>query len=290
MASAIPENPFFQDTRFEHSGQIGNYAIIVPFRSNGLSDPRHSHLLRFQQLRFPGDPKIYIIEQTQGKKFNRGLLLNLGCVQAYKEIPGLTHVITHDVDLIPSEDILSTYAFIPAQRRPIHFARRFTRYAGDHSKNTQYIGGVVSFRVDDFLQINGYPNKFWGWGGEDDELSRRIRVHGFDPVAPSFGTYTDLECMSLREKVHELRTGTARCTIKHELLGDYADGTVRDGVRSLSAKDVAGIAREDSGCFEKVTKITKITVDVFASSGHPSDLCSDQAYSEWGYPGVAQTA
>ena len=29
--------------------------------------------------------------------------------------------------------------------------------------------------VDYFAAVNGYANVYWGWGGEDDDMSARIR-------------------------------------------------------------------------------------------------------------------
>jgi len=36
-----------------------------------------------------------------------------------------------------------------------------------------YFGGVTMFTVDDFEKIDGYSNKYWGWGYEDDDLLLR---------------------------------------------------------------------------------------------------------------------
>ena len=34
-------------------------------------------------------------------------------------------------------------------------------------------GGAGSFTKQHFELINGFSNKFWGWGGEDDDLYNR---------------------------------------------------------------------------------------------------------------------
>lgn len=38
-------------------------------------------------------------------------------------------------------------------------------------------GGVSAISKDHFLLLNGFSNSFWGWGGEDDDMSNRIRYH-----------------------------------------------------------------------------------------------------------------
>ena len=34
-------------------------------------------------------------------------------------------------------------------------------------------GGVEGFWVEHYHKVNGFPNRFWGWGGEDDDLYAR---------------------------------------------------------------------------------------------------------------------
>lgn len=32
--------------------------------------------------------------------------------------------------------------------------------------------------TEHFLLVNGFSNMFWGWGGEDDDMSMRIKMKG----------------------------------------------------------------------------------------------------------------
>lgn len=36
-----------------------------------------------------------------------------------------------------------------------------------------YFGGVSGLSKTQFLKINGFPNEYWGWGGEDDDIFNR---------------------------------------------------------------------------------------------------------------------
>ena len=50
------------------------------------------------------------------------------------------------------------------------------RYASEWlgNKFKRFVGASVSFAPALFEAINGYPNSFWGWGGEDDALLKRL--------------------------------------------------------------------------------------------------------------------
>lgn len=160
-------------------------AIIVPFRDIHVEQKRSEHLSRFvpEMSRFLAGHNfvIYIIEQSDDKKeFNRGKLLNVGYKIATSE--GCEILVFHDVDLVPSEDLLPYYTTIPARNCPVHIARLWSRY----NKNEKYFGGIVAFSKQQYESLNGYPNNFWGWGGEDDELMKRVqkvrlqKVHAFE--------------------------------------------------------------------------------------------------------------
>jgi hypothetical protein len=55
---------------------------------------------------------------------------------------------------------------------PIHIARVWDRY----SNNPKYFGGGW-FTSSDYKRINGYPTPL-GWGGEDDEMQKRLERLG----------------------------------------------------------------------------------------------------------------
>ena len=150
-------------------------AVIVPFRDLHTAQKRQQHLDIFVPemasfLEASGVPFcIYIIEQSNdGRKFNRGKLLNIGFEIASKE--GCQVFVLHDVDLLPSKELMPWYTRLPSEQ-PVHIARVWSRY----NDNLKYFGGIVAFSEDHYRKINGFPNNFWGWGGEDDEMFKRIQ-------------------------------------------------------------------------------------------------------------------
>jgi predicted glycosyltransferase involved in capsule biosynthesis len=40
-------------------------------------------------------------------------------------------------------------------------------------------GGVSALTKEQFTTVNGFSNKFWGWGGEDDEMWNRLKNAGY---------------------------------------------------------------------------------------------------------------
>jgi hypothetical protein len=177
-------------------------AIIIPFRddkSQVRTKQLNKLLLHFNSFFAKSTYyKVFIIEQsTDNKKFNRGKLLNIGFTIA--DNLGFNLFIFHDVDLLPSIELRRYYSRLT--ENPIHIAKMWNRY----SSNPAYFGGVVAFNKPDFEKINGFPNNFWGWGGEDDELFLRTKENNIEIIAPNKGTYTDLENMNIKEKVAYLK-------------------------------------------------------------------------------------
>lgn len=153
-------------------------AIIIPFRN------RHEHLkhwlfylhpiLMRQQL----DYRVYVINQDGDGVFNRAKLMNVGYVEALKEYDFECFVFS-DVDLVPIDDRNLYRCF----DNPRHLAVAMDKFNFHLPYNT-YFGGVSSLSKNQYLKINGFPNTYWGWGGEDDDIYKRIVFHGMSISRP----------------------------------------------------------------------------------------------------------
>ena len=107
------------------------------------------------------DVEIIVVEQLGNKKFNRGKLLNIG----FKESNEPDFVITHDVDLIPSNKLIKEkYTLTNFDALRIYSA---------HEKS---LGGIVKLSKNSFIKANGFPNNIWGWGIEDRALYYRYSI------------------------------------------------------------------------------------------------------------------
>ena len=38
---------------------------------------------------------------------------------------------------------------------------------------TSLFGGSTAFSKEAFVKVNGYGTRYWGWGGEDDDMFKR---------------------------------------------------------------------------------------------------------------------
>ena len=214
---------------------IMSVALIIPYRHQEGLD-RGAHLAQFtgwSAAHIPATPIVVVEQSDDSRKFNRGMLLNVGFQIARAQHPSLKSVLFHDVDLIPSEELLPWYdgrAF-PANGQVVHLGQRWSRYTS--SSNT-YFGGVVACTPADVTVVNGYPNLFWGWGGEDDAFRKRCEHHSLQLMAPLLGTYQDLEELSLKRKLRLLRETNCKCMNKWELLKQHPQTLRSDGLSSVA--------------------------------------------------------
>ena len=214
-------------------------AIIVPYRNNTSDNVRKKHLDTFysHMINFLKGYKfkIFVIEQSDdNKKFNRGALLNIGIKIAMENKYRI--LITHDVDLLPNDNILNYY--ITKFKYPVHIAWQWkTKYTFN-----EYFGGIVSITPRIAKKINGYPNDFWGWGGEDDSFYNRVQETIGKIGRPMVGDIEDIE--------HE---GPSKQTIniqkKENILNDLKNWK-NNGLNNINYKI---IHTEKDNHYEKIT-------------------------------------
>ncbi|KAK5864280.1 hypothetical protein PBY51_015536 [Eleginops maclovinus] len=216
-------------------------AIIIPFRN------REEHLkywlyylhpiLQRQQL----DYGVYVINQDGDATFNRAKLLNVGYTEALKEYDYDCFVFS-DVDLIPMDD-RNTYRCFS---QPRHLSVSMDKF-GFRLPYNQYFGGVSSMSKDQFLKINGFPNNYWGWGGEDDDIFNRLSSKGMSISRPS----GDIgKCRMIR---HERDKKNEPNPQRFNRIAHTRETMSSDGISSLSYSLVKT---------EKLDLYTRITVDV----------------------------
>ena len=199
----------------------GSFTIVVPYRDQPeqkRSDQLKKFNAYFDTLGWP----VLIVEQTEGKKFNRGALLNVGY-----DLVDTEYIIYHDVDLVPKKSLLPYYSAFPES--PIHLGKAITKY-----DSPTFLGAVVSVSKKDYKAVNGFPNNFWGWGGEDDAFRIRLQRAGIKVLQPTIKsgftefphvdtrTNPDWKNMEKWEKLKEEREGTNRSglsDLKYEIVG-----------------------------------------------------------------------
>uniref|UniRef100_A0A0N5ASM2 Beta-1,4-N-acetylgalactosaminyltransferase n=1 Tax=Syphacia muris TaxID=451379 RepID=A0A0N5ASM2_9BILA len=142
-------------------------AIIIPFRD------RQSHLTRLIDFLVPLlkkqllDFRFIVTEQYGQGMFNKGRIMNAAFRLA--ERLDVDCVIFHDVDMFPQDD-RNSYG---CPESPRHIGA-FVSNLGYQLWYKEIVGGVLAITMSDFRTINGYSNMYWSWGGEDDDMGKRI--------------------------------------------------------------------------------------------------------------------
>jgi N-terminal region of glycosyl transferase group 7/N-terminal domain of galactosyltransferase len=145
--------------------------IIVPYRDRERDLPIFiEHMTSYldnKDIHY----EIIIVGQDNGKQFNRGMLLNVGYIYAKKL--KCTYMVFHDIDMLPID---VDYSF---SETPLHMATDFILEQDEKKREVfeEYFGGVTMFSMEAFEKINGYSNKYWGWGYEDTDLLYRCKVN-----------------------------------------------------------------------------------------------------------------
>ena len=96
------------------------------------------------------------------------MLFNVGYVEASK-ISDWDCLVFHDVDLL-AEDDRNLYS---CPRLPRHMSVAVDKFKYKLPYKGLF-GGVSAMSVEHFKIVNGFSNQYWGWGGEDDDMAKRL--------------------------------------------------------------------------------------------------------------------
>jgi beta-1,4-galactosyltransferase 4 len=147
--------------------------VIIPIRDREDDLERYLKnmipIFEHQKINY----KIFVIEQSPNKKFNKGKINNIGFLEALKQNPTADRFLFNDVDNFPlDKDTINYNTYI----------KGFHHFFG----NPKWLGGFFMTDAKNFKKVNGYSNKFWGWGGEDGDLQNRIKIHNIEIIRDVF--------------------------------------------------------------------------------------------------------
>ena len=248
--------------------QTVRIVVIVPFREDGSgrASQLSALLARLRSMFLPGECLAVVAEQAEdGRKFNRGQLLNA----AFEHVRE-THASSldaretlycfHDCDMLPDASLAAHYLRgSPAPRHSSSASKKKTNdafFASSSSSSSSgggfvrvlcadggrydadaCFGGVTIYDREGFEATNGYPNGFWGWGGEDNAQFLRCARAGLALERVRGCPFEDLEGLATAaEKLRRLDAAGARCASKEKkkLLKANARNWRADGLASAA--------------------------------------------------------
>lgn len=155
--------------------------IIIPYRN------RKEHIEYFLEYSWKlikqhlPNTKLVIVEQEEGKLFNRGKILNVG-FQEY--LDKTEYFITHDVDVNPNENAITKYY----SNKNYNIVRIF-------NPHNLSLGCISKLSNNSIKNINGFPNNIWGWGIEDRALFYRVKIMN-ESISPLFNDRKSFKTLS----------------------------------------------------------------------------------------------
>ena len=232
-------------------------AIIVCYRDSvdGSRGKQLKMYIKVAKILYPQvfDYDFYIIEQSEDKElFNIGKLKNIGFMIASKKGGYINYIFT-DIDMIPDHELIQYFTKTPKTLMSLAF--RGTRYSTGVDKKP-FLGGLISVNEKVFKKINGYPNNYYGWGGEDDSLFiRMVGAKVYNLELPKKGQVIDTEeYLTVKNKTNKLKKEDAKENMRMEKLMHDVKHWKKNGLNTLNYE----VIKE-----KKITKnIFQITVDL----------------------------
>ncbi|KAK2148992.1 hypothetical protein LSH36_472g01064 [Paralvinella palmiformis] len=92
-----------------------------------------------------------------------------------------------------------------------------------------YFGGAISLKPEHIEKINGFPNRVFGWGGEDDEIFARVNYTKLNVLRYplEIGRYVSLPHGEDKGNPHVPR-------VANQILSNVSDVIYKDGLNSMN--------------------------------------------------------
>jgi len=178
-------------------------AFIIPFRARPVELRKWLRWMIPTLLREGAPPfSVFVAELVPGEMWNKARLNNAAVREIETRFPGrFGCVIFADVDLVlqaSAEDLRAGACALTCDARvPVHYSTTLIGYNEPYIMGLQpgvfcnpadgaacgppayhggqSSGGVVGLTMEQFKNVNGWPNSVWGWGKEDGLLDLRIK-------------------------------------------------------------------------------------------------------------------
>lgn len=171
MLSQSPEMNHYRDRYWTPEFCTARFRITIIIPYSGEEDllkillHRLHRILRKQSVEYI----IFTVEYGKSALFQKGPLLNAGFKHVVKEF-NPDCVIFHEVNLVP-EDGRNFYQCLNHSVLHLSPSQSHLKYRLPYRA---LLAGVVAFRPDDFIKVNGYSNRLTGHY-MDDDMAVRIR-------------------------------------------------------------------------------------------------------------------
>ena len=202
---------------------MNKLAIIVPYRDREENLKSFIPHMKYCMETPDFDYEIVVVEQLGNETFNKGKLMNIGFEWLKDKC---THFCFHDVDLI---------AINPNYSMNITSPTHISMFCSQFDYEMPYhecFGGVVMFTKDDFIKVNGYSNKYFGWGCEDDDMFARCVKQNLK-ISRKGGRY-----LSLHHKRLENTEWYGKNAKRLDDMRIYGQNYLTDGLNSLEYKNI----------------------------------------------------
>ncbi len=100
----------------------------------------------------------------------------------------------HDADMLPLD---CNYGMPSA---PLRLYSSILSNEGTRELSSVCFGGMVSISRNDFAAVNGFSNRFWHWGKEDDNFLLRLLLTGRNPAVDTKGSFSEIKDSSDRHR------------------------------------------------------------------------------------------